>query len=141
MMSDAPRRRLPRWVSTLVVLTLAIGFLIPGPWRGLEGVASTALAPLQMGVSGTVDEASAVVSTIRRVRDLADENADYRDQIEQLQSDLVRMHELEVENDDLRNLLGMKSRTGPGALIPVQVIARDDTPYVQAITIDKGGVD
>jgi rod shape-determining protein MreC len=141
MMSDAPRRRLPRWVSTLVVVSLAVVFLIPGPWRSLEGVASMALAPLQMGVSGTVDEAMNVVATVSRVRDLATENADYRDQIDQLNSELVRMHELEVENADLRQLLIMKERTGPGAYVPVQVIARDDIPYVQAVTIDHGALD
>ena len=141
MMSEQPRRRLPRWVSTLVVVGLAVVFLTPGPWRGLEGIASTALTPLQMGVSSTVDEAGTVVSTIRRVRDLADENALQKDQIDQLESDLVRLRELEVENQDLRNLLSLKERTGPGALISVQVIARDDTPYVQAITIDHGAND
>jgi rod shape-determining protein MreC len=141
MMSDAPRRRLPRWVSTLVVVGLAVVFLIPGPWRSFEGVASTALAPLQMGVSTVADQAGAVVSTVRRVRDLADENAAYKDQVDELNSELVRMHELEVENADLRNLLSMNARTGPGALIPVTVIARDDTPYVQAITIDHGAAD
>src|SRR5579864_1399672 len=138
MMSEAPRRRLRRWVSTLVVVGLAVVFLVPGPWRGFEGIASTALAPLQMGVSSTIDQAGNFFSTIQRVRDLATENADYKDQVAELQSELVRMHELEVENADLRNLLSMKARTGPGALIPVTVIARDDTPYVQAITIDHG---
>jgi len=138
MMSDPPRRRLPRWVSTLVVVALAVIFLVPGPWRGLEVVGSTVLAPIQMGVSGTVDEASHFVSTIQRVRDLANQNADYQDQLDQMQSQLAQMRELEVENADLRNLLGMTQRTGPGQLIAVQVIARDDTPYVQAITIDKG---
>src|SRR5436305_5810893 len=107
MMSDAPRRRLPRWVSTLVVVGLAAVFLIPGPWRGLEGVASTALTPLQMGAAGTAGAAVSFVSTIQRVRDLADENADYKDEIKQLQSDVVRMRELEIENEDLRQLLGM----------------------------------
>src|SRR5579864_2046239 len=141
MMSETPRRRLPRWVSTLVVVGLAVVFLVPGPWRGFEGIASTALAPLQMGLSGTIDAAGNVVSTVQRVRDLANENADYKDQVAELQSELVRMHELEVENADLRNLLSMKARTGPGALIPVTVIARDDTPYVQAITIDHGAAD
>ncbi|MBV9325149.1 MAG: rod shape-determining protein MreC [Chloroflexi bacterium] len=141
MMSEAPRRRLPRWVSTLVVVGLAVLFLFPGPWRDVEDVASTALAPLQMGFSGTMDEAANFVSTITRVRDLADENAAYKDQIDQLQSQVVKMHELEVENADLRNLLSMRDRTGPGALVPVQVIARDDSPYVQAITIDHGAAD
>jgi rod shape-determining protein MreC len=124
-----------------VVVTLAVVFLIPGPWRGLEKVGSMFLAPIQMGVSGTVDEASHLVATIQRVRDLASQNVDYRDQVDQLQSQLVQMRELEVENRDLRNLLSMKERTGPGALIPVSVIARDDTPYVQAITIDRGSND
>src|ERR1700694_2539062 len=137
MMSDPPRRRLPRWVSTLVVVLLAVVFLIPGPWRGLEIVGSTVLAPLQMGVSGTLGEASNFVSTIQRVRDLASQNADYQDQVAELQSQLVQMRELEVENSDLRNLLSMKERTGPGAYLPVAVIARDDTPYVQAVTIDQ----
>ncbi len=141
MMSDPPRRRLPRWVSTLVVVLVAVLFMVPGPLRGLEKVGSFLLAPFQMGVSGTVDEAATFVSTIQRVRDLASENADYKDELQQLQSELVRMRELEVENRDLRNLLSMKERTGPGALIPVSVIARDDTPYVQAITIDHGGND
>lgn len=99
------------------------------------------LAPLQMGISETVGEAAGVVDTLQRVRTLAAENADYKDQLDQLQSELVRMHELEVENQDLRNLLSLKERTGPGALIPVSVIARDDTPYVQAITIDRGSND
>src|SRR3981081_3794986 len=141
MMSDPPRRRLPLWVSTLVVVLLAAVFLIPGPWRGLEKVGSTVLAPIQMGVAGTADQASNFVSTIQRVRDLATENADYRDQVDQLQSQLAQMHELEVENNDLRNLLSMKARPGPGAYLPVAVIARDDTPYVQAVTIDHGAVD
>src|SRR6202165_6096797 len=141
MMSDPPRRRLPRWVSAIVVVLLAVVFLIPGPWRGLESVGSTVLAPIQMGVSGTVGEASNFVSTIQRVRDLASENADYRDQVDQLQSQLVQMRELEVENSDLRTLLSMREAAGPSALLPVQVIARDDTPYVQAITIDHGSND
>jgi rod shape-determining protein MreC len=104
----------------------------------VEKVGSTVLAPVQMGLSETMGEAANFVETIQRVRILASENADYRDQLDQAQSELVRMHELEVENQDLRNLLSLKERTGPSALIPVSVIARDDTPYVQAITIDRG---
>src|SRR5437868_2917444 len=112
-MTDPPRRRLPRWVSTLVVVAVAVLFLIPGPLRNLEAVGSVVLAPLQMGVSGTADEAANFVATIQRVRDLAAENADYKDQIDQMQSQLAQMRELEVENADLRNLLSMKERTGP----------------------------
>jgi rod shape-determining protein MreC len=109
--------------------------------RPVERVGSTVLAPVQMGLSETLGEAANFVETIQRVRILASENADYRDQVDQLQAEIVRMHELEVENQDLRNLLSLKERTGPSTLIPVSVIARDDTPYVQAITIDRGAGD
>ncbi|MBD0324367.1 MAG: rod shape-determining protein MreC, partial [Aldersonia sp.] len=128
-------------MSTLVVVSVAALFLLPGPGRQVEKVGSTVLAPVQMGVSETVGEAAAMVETMQRVRILAAENADYREQVDHLQAELVRMHEIEVENRDLRNLLSMKERTGPGALIPVSVIARDDTPYGQAITIDRGAAD
>src|SRR6202011_6109803 len=61
--------------------------------------------------------------------------------VDPLQSELVRMRELEVENQERRTLLSMREAAGPSALVPVQVIAHDDTPYVQAITIDHGSND
>jgi rod shape-determining protein MreC len=140
MISDSPRRPLPRWASALVVVLVAVALLSPAA-RQLETVGAIILTPFQMGVSGTVGEVNGVFETLRRVRDLADENREFQDEVDRLQSELVRMRELEVENRDLRNLLSMKERTGPGGLIPVAVIARDDTPYVQAITIDRGAND
>src|SRR5260370_42191547 len=96
MMSDPPRRRLPRWVSTLVVVLLAAVFLLPGPLRGLEKVGSTVLAPIQMGVSGTAGQASNFVSTIQRVGDMACEKPDYPARVRQLQSQPPQMREPEV---------------------------------------------
>src|ERR1700730_13293361 len=125
MMSDPPRRRLPRWVSTLVVVALAVVFLVPGPWRGLEKVFSFVLTPIQMGVSGTVDEASHVVDTVQRVRELAAANADYGEQVDQFQSEGRGMRELDVENQVLRRRLSMPEAAVPSTLLPVQLIARD----------------
>lgn len=136
--SDSPRRQVPRWVSATAVLVVAGALLAPGPWRQIESVGTTVLAPLQMGISGTADEVGSVFWTFQKVRTLANENSAYQDEVDRLQSQLVKMRELEVENTDLRGLLALKERTGPGALLPVSVIARDDTPYVQAITIDRG---
>lgn len=138
MLNEVPRRSLPRWATTLLVVLVAALLLAPGPWREFEKLGTSLLAPVQMGLSGTFGEVSNVFSTLQRVRDLADQNLQYRDEIDRLESELVRQRELEVENRDLRNLLGLKERTRPGTLVPVSVIARDDTPYVQAITVDRG---
>ncbi|MBI2756100.1 MAG: rod shape-determining protein MreC [Chloroflexi bacterium] len=135
---EPKRRQVPRWVSTVTVLVVAAVLLAPGPWREVEKLSTTVLAPIQMGVSGTLGEVGDVFGTFQRVRDLAGQNTEFRDEIDRLQSELVRMRELEVENRDLRNLLSLKERTGPGTLLPVAVIGRDDSPYVQAVTIDRG---
>ena len=74
MMREPPRRRLPRWVSTLVVVSVAAVFLIPGMGRPVERVGSTVLAPVQMGLSETLGEAANFVETIQRVRILASES-------------------------------------------------------------------
>jgi rod shape-determining protein MreC len=133
---------MPRWASTLVVLGVSVLCLTPFPGRSaIETLGSTVLEPIQFGVSGTFGELGRVIDTIQRVRVLAAENRDLRDRNDELESDVVRLHELEVENRELRNLLSMRDRTGPGALISASVIARDGTPYVQAITIDRGGND
>jgi rod shape-determining protein MreC len=138
MINDTPRRSLPRWVSGIVVLLVAIALVAPGPFREFEKVGSTVLAPVQMGVSGSLHEVSTVVGTLQRVRDLAEENEHFKEELGRYGSQLAQMKELEAENRDLRNLLNLKERTGPNTLLPVSVIARDDTPYVQAITIDRG---
>src|ERR671932_809654 len=142
MISDSPRRRLPRWASTLVVLGVSILCLTPFLGRGaIETLGSTVLEPIQFGVSGTFGELASVIDTLQRVRTLATENRDLRDRNDELESDVVRLHELEVENRELRNLLSLRDQSGSSAFIPASVIARDDTPYVQAITIDRGGND
>lgn len=138
MMYQSPRRRLPRWASTLIVLGIAFVLVMPGPWSKLEGVGSTVLEPIQFGLSTTGGEISGVADTVERVQGMSSQNQQYRQQIAQLQSEVARLHDLEVENQDLRNLLGMQQHAGPGALLPVTVIARDQSPYVEAITIDRG---
>lgn len=120
-------------VAAAVALALA-----PGPARQFESLGSRVFEPIQLGVSGLVDAVDQFWSTFRRVGELAGENAAYREQVDRLQAELVRMRELEQENHDLRNLLGLKQRAGPGELIPVRVVGSEVTPFVQTLTIDRG---
>ena len=132
---------MPWWTALLVVLIAAVLIFVPGGAQQVEAVGTRLLAPLQFGVSGAVGQVEGVVSVAQRVGDLANQNDQYREEIDRLQADIVRLRELEVENRDLRNLLGLKQRSGAGELLPVRVIARDPSPYVQSITIDRGEED
>jgi rod shape-determining protein MreC len=88
-----------------------------------------------------VSQAEEVAEVVRKMGDLARQNDQYREEIDRLQAEIVRLRELEVENRDLRNLLGLKQQAGTGELLPTRVIARDPSPYVQSITIDRGTED
>jgi rod shape-determining protein MreC len=132
---------MPWWTALLVVAIVGALVLVPGSAQQVEAFGTRFLAPLQFGVSGAVGQAEDVVSIVQRIGDLAHQNDQYREEIDRLQAEIVRLRELEVENRDLRNLLGLKQRSGTGELLPVLVIARDPSPYVQSITIDRGEED
>ena len=135
------RRRMPWWTALLVVLIAATLIFVPGTAQQVEAIGTRFLAPLQFGVSGAVGQAEDVVSIVQRIGDMARQNDQYREEIDKLQAEIVRLRELEVENRDLRSLLGLKQRSGAGELLPVRAIARDPSPYVQSITIDRGTED
>lgn len=136
------QRRVFPWWMTGAVIALAVTFLLlPEPARQIEAVTSQLMAPVQSGIADLIEDVGGISTTVQRVQALARENRDYRDEIDRLQSEIVRLRELELENRDLRNLLGLKQRAGPGELIPVRVIGRDPSPYVQAIIVDRGSND
>jgi rod shape-determining protein MreC len=136
----APARRRSRsWIFVLLLLGAVGGvMLVPGPARELEAMGSRLLEPLLASVSSVVGQADDVASVVRRMTELSRQNDQYREEIDRLQAEIARLRELEVENRDLRNLLGLKQRAGTGELLPVRVIARDPSPFVQAITLDRG---
>lgn len=137
-----PRRRSRSWI-VVVLLLGAIGglLLVPGPAREVEAIGLRLLGPLQSSVSSVSGQAEDVTSVVRRMTELSRQNDQYREEIDRLQAEIARLRELEVENRDLRNLLGLKQRTGTGELLPVRVIARDPSPFVHAITLDRGSDD
>ena len=139
----APARRRSRsWIFVLLLLGAVGGLMLaPGPARELEAMGSRMLEPLQASVSSVVGQAEDVTSVVRRMTELSRQNDQYREEIDRLQAEIARLRELEVENRDLRNLLGLKQRAGTGELLPVRVIARDPSPFVQAITLDRGTED
>jgi rod shape-determining protein MreC len=139
----APARRRSRsWIFVVLLLGVVGGLVLaPGPARDLEAAGSRLLEPVQASVSGLFGQVEDVTSVVRRMTELSRQNDQYREEIDRLQSEIARLRELDVENRDLRNLLGLKQRTGTGELLPARVIARDPSPFVQAITLDRGTED
>src|SRR3954462_15920847 len=133
------RRRSRSWLFLLLLLGVVGGLVLtPGSARQVEAVGSRVLEPVQAIVSELFGQVEDVTTVVRRMTELSRQNDQYREEIDRLQAEIARLRELEVENRDLRNLLGLKQRAGTGELLPVRVIARDPSPFVQAITLDRG---
>ncbi|MBI4491558.1 MAG: rod shape-determining protein MreC [Chloroflexi bacterium] len=135
------RKPPPRWASAAIILLATALLFAPGPAQHMESLGTQLFAPVQLGLSGTYSRLEAFWGSIQRVAEIADQNDAYRVEIDRLQSELVRLKELELENEVLRRLLSLKQQTQPGELLPVQVIASDVSPFVQSITIDRGAND
>ena len=103
-----------------------------------ESHASEVLSPLQKTLSGGLRIFSDVTDTIARATELKAENERLRAQIEGLRTADVRVQELERRNAELVAQLGYQKAHPEQKLLPANVIARDPTDLVHAITIDRG---
>lgn len=132
------KRQMPPWTAVVITLITAVLVLRPEPARQFESVGTRLFEPVELGVSGVIGQVEEVGATLQKISELARQNERYRDQIDQLETHLVRMRELEAENQDLRNLLGLRGKAGPGEFIPVRKISADPNPFVGAFMVDKG---
>jgi rod shape-determining protein MreC len=132
------KRPMPRWTAVVVTLLAAVLVLRPEPARQFESVGSRVFEPVELGLAGLFGQVAEVAGTVQKIGELARQNERYREEIDRYEAQLVRMRELEAENQDLRSLLGLRQKAGPSELIPIRKIAGDPNPFVGSFTIDKG---
>jgi rod shape-determining protein MreC len=99
------------------------------------------VAPIEAGLTSAVRAVGHLVDTVRLAGQLSAQNQGYRQEIERLQALEVQLREVELENQDLRRLLGLRARAPLGTLISVNVIAQDPLSIVQAVMVDRGSDD
>src|SRR3954462_13216288 len=131
------RQSVPGWVAVIGILIAALFVAGPGPLREMEQIGTRVISPLEFGVSRGLSGIGQFFETVQHAGDLATQNREYRDEIDRLQCVTVQYRELEQENGDLRQLLGLRDLAPPGSLLPANVIARDPLAVVQSVTIDR----
>jgi len=123
------------------MLVLGLGGIFiaaPGPVSQAESIGTRVVAPLEFGLARAASGVSQFIGTIQHAGDLAGQNQVYRERVDRLEAEIVQMRELEIENRDLRELLGLRGRAPAGSLLPVSVIARDPVGIVHAVIVDRG---
>jgi rod shape-determining protein MreC len=132
------RKSVPWWVSVLSA-AVALLLIVQTP-RGkeVEDLGSQVFAPFAVNASGMADSVGEFFRTVQSIGTLRKTAVQQAEEVDRLNFELVRMRELEIENDDLRRLLGFKEASPNLQLIPVHAVGTDPTGIVQSILLDKG---
>ncbi len=134
-------RSVPLWVGSLIAAIAILAAFQPGASAFVQHLGGQALAPIAFFASAAQETASGAFSAVAGIGSLRQTVQEQAEEIERLNFELVRMRDLQRENEDLRNLLEFK-KTQPGLqLLPVRMLGSDATGIVDAITIDKGSRD
>jgi rod shape-determining protein MreC len=128
----------PRWLAGAALLLAIVLLLVPGAGRVAEGWASRGVVGLQAAVAAVAEQVRGGVDTMQRAAELRAENRALREQVERLQAEITQLHELELENYELRQLAGLQPLPLRNELIPARVVGRDPLPFVQVIALDVG---
>lgn len=141
-MRSEPRRR---GRTLLALLVLASLILITVDYRQGEGGAVAAIqrgvltvfAPVAEGVATVVRPIGGFFGAIGELGSLRDRNAALEASLRELREQQVSVAELERENAELRNQLGMRERLG-FTTTAAQVIAQPPTSVERSVLIDAG---
>jgi rod shape-determining protein MreC len=95
------------------------------------------LKPLLRGGNFLVYKLKKRTQRLRNFEALFEEKNRLQKEVIKLRGENIKLEELSIENERLRNLLSFKKEV-TGKVIPARVIARDSTNWHKTIIIDKG---
>jgi rod shape-determining protein MreC len=135
----------PRNTRLLVVALVVISLTIitvdyregdSGPLADMGRAARTFMAPLQEAVTNATRPVGNFFSGVAHLPSLAQDNADLKAEVADLQARINATSQIEVQNQELLDLLDLKRMYQTG--IPAIVIAKSPSNFSYAMTIDVG---
>ncbi|MCS7002753.1 MAG: rod shape-determining protein MreC [Dehalococcoidia bacterium] len=102
------------------------------------GAAAVVLTPVQRALIGMFQPVGQLVTGVMELGQSREEANALRVAVEQLNAEVVRLREAEIENERLRAMLEFRRRTPQFQLVAAQIVAVDPSSPVRAAWIDKG---
>lgn len=115
-----------------VVLAGVLGFLGPVGW-----VFDHTVVPVGRGLTGAGTGTGHFFHTLGQLGNLARDNADLKQQNEQLRAQLAALGEVKQENIELRTQAGLNAAAG-WKTVGADIVAYQPDSYRQYLTIDRG---
>ena len=127
-------------VAALVLLSTQFSESERGPLHSMQRAVASVFAPLEEGASRGLKPARDLINWVDETFQARGENADLRNELEQLRTQLAKAQSAEGENQQLRDLLDLNRQGTLAGYEPVtaRVIGRSPTVWYSTVTIDKG---
>ncbi|HEX8887765.1 MAG TPA: rod shape-determining protein MreC [Pyrinomonadaceae bacterium] len=138
------RQRAPWWFAGLLILQLALMAYDARDnvtkQRMIRVWAQAIISPFQRAASGAGNAGSNFFEYIGNLRNAAAENAQLKQRIEQMETELSQLRANRDENERLRSLLDFKAKSEYKS-VTASVIARDPSLWFDSVTINRGSSD
>ena len=99
------------------------------------------LAPVQAGLSQLGQPIGNLMNALRGGASASRQGDSPESEIERLKAEIIRLREVEVENQRLRTLLNFTQENPEFKFLGARVIGSDPTGLIQSIVIDRGAKD
>jgi rod shape-determining protein MreC len=140
-MGYSPYRKKRSYTLAIIILLLALFFSLTA-YRdlfGLRSVILSAVYPFQFAAVSVWKGITNVPASVFNLRNLAKQNAELKNELDNLKPKLVSLEELIKENKRLKNALSFKQNNGYRLkLLPAQVIGKSPAPWFSILQINKG---
>jgi len=132
-----------RAVTILLLLALLVGAVLrpAGYLKPAQDLVSTLFAPLQYGLTWITTRVSHLLATVQDLGAMPAKVSELQATVDRLMIDNVRLHEAEIENTHLRELLQFRLANPSYEMLAAEVIGRDPNNLLHYLTIDRGSVD
>lgn len=136
--------------STKVKIVLVVALLLSAGLAVLTNLTGTTvgdlfvkgvLTPLRTGVSSLTDQAQRFYNYIFQYETLEAENEILKNQVSQLQDQVLDAASIQRENERLRDLLALKKENEDYQLVDGYIIGRSSLDWVSTLTINAGSAD
>lgn len=135
-------RKLSGAVIVAVSLSLLLLAIFTSQPRGhmtfLEGLVGEVIVPIQKAIYRAVSFIQGSIAEINERRNLEKNYEQLKERVEQLEKELLRMSELEKQNQRLKKLLDFAVEREELVVTGARVTGKDPSNWFNVFTIDKG---
>ena len=129
-----------------LALVVAVGLFILlsfriTPLSAASGFGSDAFGPVGWALSGPWQQLQEIAGTLRTASELKAENERLQAEVDRLTQELVRLPEVERENTQLKEQLGLKQAQPRYAWRAAQVLGQEPSDIMRGLIISRGAND